>query len=140
MDQAKTKPTTASVEAFLGQINDEARHADAQALLQLMRTATGEAPVMWGPSIVGFGVYRAAYESGRKVEAPLAAFSPRKRELVVYGMSGFAEYAQLLAKLGKHKTGKSCLYIGRLAAVDMTVLGEIVHRSVEATRQKYGIS
>ena len=138
MDDAKTKPTTASVDAFLGQINDVDRRADAQALLHLMHTATGETPVMWGPSIVGFGAYRTIYDSGRKVEAPLVAFSPRKRELVVYVMPGFAEYEPLLAKLGRHKTGKACLYIGRLAGVDMSVLGEIVQRSAKSMRQKYG--
>jgi len=127
----KTQPTEASVREFLDGVENETRRADAKQVLELMREVTGEEPRMWGPSIVGFGAYRYRYESGREGDWFLAGFSPRKSNLVVYIMSGFPRHAELMERLGKHRTGKSCLYINRLEDVDLDVLRELVRRSAE---------
>ena len=103
---------------YIGALTDEAKRADAKALVKLMQGATGEKPKMWGPSIIGFGSYHYKYESGREGDMPLAGFSPRKAATVVYGMSGFSECEALLGKLGKHTTGGGCLYIKKLTDVD----------------------
>jgi hypothetical protein len=136
--EPKTRPTGASVEDFLAAVPDARRRADARVVLELMRRVTGAAPEMWGPSIVGFGRYRLTYASGRSAEWPLAAFSPRKQDLTLYIMPGFDHYAGLMARLGKHRTGKSCLYLKRLADVDLGVLEELVTESVARVRAKYG--
>jgi len=130
----KTQRTSASVAAFLDAVENDARRADAKAVAQLMHEVTGEAPAMWGESIVGYGAYRAA--SG---DWPIVGFSPRKANLVLYIMPGFAAYDGLLAKLGKHKTGASCLYVNRLADIDMAVLRTLVSTSVAAMRKKHGV-
>ena len=124
MSTLKTQPTDASVDAFLHTIEDERKRRDSFTLLQLMQDITGEAPQMWGDSIIGFGRYRYRYASGREAEWFLTGFSPRKRNLTLYIMSGFDEYDALLDKLGKHKTGKSCLYVNKLDDVDLGVLRE----------------
>lgn len=111
MADNKTKPTKISVEAFLDSVTDAGKRADALALIDLMRSATGEKPVMWGPSIVGFGSYHYRYESGREGDSPIVGFSPRKAALVLYIVTGFLGAEPLLAKLGKHTTGKSCFYV-----------------------------
>lgn len=131
MADNKTQPTEASVREFLDGVENETRRADAKQVLELMREVTGEEPRMWGPSIVGFGAYRYRYESGREGDWFLAGFSPRKSNLVVYIMSGFPRHAELMERLGKHRTGKSCLYINRLDDVDLDVLRELVRRSAE---------
>ena len=131
MADNKTQPTEASVREFLDGVENETRRADAKQVLELMREVTGEEPRMWGPSIVGFGAYRYRYESGREGDWFLAGFSPRKSNLVVYIMSGFPRHAELMERLGKHRTGKSCLYINRLEDVDLDVLRELVRRSAE---------
>jgi len=124
-------PTSADVDAFLAAVPDENRRADAHAVLDLMRSVTGESPVMWGPSIVGFGSYHYRYESGRTGDAPLAGFSPRKANLVVYLVGGFEDrYPKLLEQLGPHKTGKACLYLKRLGDVDVDVLRQLIERSM----------
>jgi len=133
MAEPKTKKTAASVTAFIDAVDNEVRRADAKAVLRLMKDVTGEKAAMWGPSIVGFGAYRSA--SG---DWPIVGFSPRKSNLVLYIMPGFAQYEALLKKLGKHKTGKSCLYLNKLADVDMAVLRELVERSVAHMRAKHG--
>jgi Domain of unknown function (DU1801) len=126
----KMVPTSADVVAFLAAVPDEHRQTDAQTLLELMGSVTGEPPVMWGPSIVGFGSYHYRYASGRTGDAPLAGFSPRKANLVVYMVSGYEDrYAKLLERLGPHKTGKSCLYLKRLGDVDLDVLRQLIERS-----------
>ncbi len=107
MAENKTKPTPMSVAAFIAALPDPARRADAQALVKLMQTATGEKPKLWGPSIIGFGSYHYTYESGREGDAPIAAFSPRKAATVLYGLIGFSGADALLARLGKHTTGKA---------------------------------
>ena len=131
MADNKTQPTEASVREFLDGVENETRRADAKRLLELMREVTAEEPRMWGPSIVGFGEYRYRYESGREGDWFLAGFSPRKSNLVVYIMSGFPRHAELMKRLGKHRTGKSCLYINKLEDVDLNVLRELVRRSAE---------
>jgi hypothetical protein len=128
-------PTPAAVDAFLEAVPDDRRRADAHILVELMRSVTGEPPVMWGPSIVGFGSYHYRYESGRTGDAPLAAFSPRKANLVVYLVGGFEDrYARLLEQLGPHTTGKACLYLKRLGGVDLDALRQLVERSMHVAR------
>lgn len=138
MTEAKTKPTKQSVAAFLGKIKDERQRADAEALVEMMREITKVEPVMWGTSIIGFGSYRYEYASGRAGDWPIAALSPRAQTLVVYIMPGFEEFEDLLAKLGKHKTGSSCLYLKRLADVHIPTLKKIVTKSVAMMKKKYG--
>ena len=128
-------PTSADVDAFIDEVPNEHRRSDARALCELMRSVTGEPPVMWGPSIVGFGSYHYRYESGRTGDAPLAGFSPRKANLVVYLVGGFEDrYPKLLDELGPHKTGKACLYLKRLRDVDLDVLRQLVERSMRVGR------
>lgn len=131
MADPKTKKTDESVDAFLQSVPSEKKREDAYAILKLMQEVTGDAPAMWGSSIVGFGTYRYKYASGREGEWFLTGFSPRKQNLALYVMSGFDGYAELLGKLGKHKTGKACLYINKLEDVDMLTLRELVKQSVE---------
>jgi len=131
MSEAKTRPTDASVEAFLNAVEHPQRREDGFELLEMMKELTSEEPTMWGPSIVGFGTYHYKYESGREGDMPLTGFSPRKKNLTVYIMSGFEEYKDLLDKLGKHKIGKSCLYINKLADVDKNVLKKIIKKSLK---------
>jgi hypothetical protein len=128
--ELKTQKNDASVEAFLGGVADEKKRQDSFAILDLMREVTGEEPAMWGDSIVGFGSYHYKYASGREGEWFLSGFSPRKRNLTLYIMSGFDEYEPLLARLGKYKTGKSCLYINKLEDVDQETLRDLVRESV----------
>jgi hypothetical protein len=134
-EQAKMVPTGADVEAFLATAAGEGRRADARTLCELMASITGEPAVMWGPSIVGFGSCHYRHESGRTGDAPLAAFSPRKANLVVYLVDGYQDrYPKLLEQLGPHKTGRSCLYLKRLADVDLDVLRQLVERSMRVAR------
>ena len=129
MAAAKTVPTDASVEDYLNSVPDEAKRQDSFALLELMEEVTGEKAVMWGDSIVGFGNYHYVYASGREGDWPVTGFAPRKQALTLYIMAGFDQYDELLARLGKHSTGKSCLYIKRLSDVDVDVLRELVAAS-----------
>jgi len=137
MTELKTKRTDASVIDFLNAVEHEGKRKDSFAILELMREVTGEEPAMWGPSIVGFGSYTYQYASGRQGEWMLVGFSPRKRNLTLYIMSGFDEYDSLLERLGKYKTGKSCLYINKLADVDLQVLRELVQLSVQHMKESY---
>jgi hypothetical protein len=137
MADIQTKPTKLSAAAFIDALTDDTRRADAKALVKLMQSATGEKPKMWGPSIIGFGSYHYTYESGREGDMPMAGFSPRKAATVLYGLMGSGESAALLAKLGKHTTGKGCLYIKKLADVDREVLEALVVKSVAAKRARY---
>lgn len=130
MAELKTKPNSGDVEAFLNAVEDKQKRADSFAVLDLMQEVTGAPAKMWGDSIVGFGEYSYRYASGREGDWMLVGFSPRKANLTLYIMSGFEQYDALLAKLGKHKTGKSCLYIKRLSDVDTAVLRELVQKSV----------
>jgi hypothetical protein len=131
MAELKTRRTTASVKAFLDTIKDEGRRKDCQALVRVMKQATGAQPMMWGPSIVGFGDYRYRYPNGRENDWFLVGFSPRKQDLTLYIMAGFDKHDALLGKLGKHKVSKgSCLYVKRLSDIDPAVLQELVSRSI----------
>jgi hypothetical protein len=132
----KTKATKASPSVFVGSISDERRRKDCRELMTLMRDVTGHPPKMWGTSIVGFDRYHYKYASGREGEMPLTGFSPRKQDLVLYLGPGLANRA-LLAKLGKHKTGKGCLYLRTLADVDRTVLRTLVGHSVDEMRKRH---
>lgn len=136
----KTVPTGASVAEFLASVNAPARREDCRKVMELMQEATGEPPVMWGPSIIGFGAYHYRYATGREGDMPLVGVSPRKRELTLYIMPGFADYGAMLQRLGKHRTGKSCLYINKLADVHLPTLRQLVRASVQAIRQKYGVA
>jgi hypothetical protein len=136
MVENKTKPTKLGVAAFIEALTDPARRADAKALVKLMRSAAGEEPKMWGPSIIGFGSYHYRYESGREGDMPLIGFSPRKAATVLYNLLGSNDSAALLAKLGKHTTGKGCLYIKKLADVDRQVLQALAAKSVARTRAR----
>jgi Domain of unknown function (DU1801) len=118
MADNKTKPTKLSVTAFIDALTDRTRRADAKALVKLMQSAAGEKPKMWGPSIIGFGSCHYPYDSGREGDVPLIGFSPRKAATVLYSMTGFTDSEALLAKLGKHTTGKGWLYIKKLADVE----------------------
>ena len=137
MAELKTKKTDASVGDFLDAIKDPSRRADCKAVAKLMQKVTGEKPKMWGTSIVGFGTYRYVYESGRTGDWPVTGFSPRAQALTLYIMSGFDGEPALMGKLGKYKTGKSCLYLKSLADVDSKVLEQLIARSVEYIRKKY---
>lgn len=137
MAENKTRPSGASVRSYLAAIDDDDRRADARKLSTLMKKATGMAPAMWGPSIVGYGSYHYRYDSGREGDFLLTGFSARRQALTVYIMPGFERFAGLLAKLGKYKTGKSCLYIRRMADIDESVLEDLVRQSVDAMRATY---
>jgi hypothetical protein len=131
MAELETKQTKTSVNAFLNDIEDDQQRKDAKAIAKMMKVATGVPPKMWGTSIVGFGSYSYKYASGHEGEWPLTGFSPREQNLSLYIMTGFKGYQPLLKKLGKHKTGKACLYIKRLDDVDREVLQELITKSVE---------
>jgi len=136
MAEPKTRPTTASVAAFLAAIPDENRRKDCRAVAKLMQEATGAKPLLWGTNIVGFGAYRNKLASGREDDWPVIAFSPRRNDLTVYITPGFEPFAGLMARLGKHKTGKSCLYLKRLEDVDVAVLRALIVESVKAMAKK----
>jgi Domain of unknown function (DU1801) len=137
MAEPRTKKTDASVKDFLDRVADEQRRTDCRALVRMMKKATGASPKMWGPNIVGFGSYRYVGASGRTGDWPIIAFSPRKQALTLYIMPGFEGQGALMKKLGPHKTGKSCLYLKRLADVDGVVLEKLVHGSVAHMKRKY---
>lgn len=126
MAENKTQATGASVEEFLAAVEHPVRHRDGLRLLELMRDITGEEPEMWGPTIVGFGQYHYKYGSGREGDAAAVGFSPRKASLSLYGLTYGPEAADLLPRLGKHKTGAGCLYVNKLEDVDEAVLAELI--------------
>lgn len=134
MAETKTKPTEVSVESFLDKVESEQMRDDSAELIKIMKRVTGSPAKMWGPSIIGFGKYHYKYESGHEGDMCITGFSPRKGNLVVYAMP---ESDKLLTKLGKHKATKGCLYIKKLADVDVAVLEQIVQKSVDETRKKY---
>ena len=136
MPAPKTKPTAVSVKSHIASFANEEQRKDAQTLVALMRRITKQEPKMWGPTIVGFGTYHYKYASGHEGDSALAAFAARGRELVVY-IAGFEGRDELLAKLGKHKTGKVCVYIRRLADVDLKILESLVARAVAETKRRY---
>jgi hypothetical protein len=135
MAKARRAARGTSVGEFIESIADADRRKDAKAVAAMMRRATGERPAMWGSSIVGFGRFHYRYPSGREGDSMLIGFSPRARSLTIYVMSGFRKMKALLARLGKHATSVSCLYLGRLADVDRKVLEEIVRQAVRETKK-----
>lgn len=137
MAENKTKPTAASVTAFVDSIDDPRRRADARKVASMMRRATGKRARMWGSSIVGYGTYHYRYESGREGDFMLTGYSPRKQALTVYILAGFDRFGRLMKKLGNYKTGKSCLYIKRLSDVDEKVLEQLIDASVKHMRDNY---
>lgn len=131
MVELKTQRNKGDVKAFLNSVADEKKRQDSFTVLELMKKVTGKEPEMWGDSIIGFGSYHYKYASGREADWFLTGFSPQVQSLTLYIMAGFDEYDQLLGKLGKHSTGKSCLHVKKLEDVDMDVLKELVKQSVE---------
>lgn len=132
MADVKTKPNDASPSKFVNAIEDDQKRKDCKLLMKMMKAATGKRPKMWGDSIVGYGSYHYKYKSGREGDWFLIGFSPRKREISLYIMDGFDAHQKLLKKLGKHKTSVCCLYIKRLADVDVDVLEKIIHASAKS--------
>ncbi|MEX0349474.1 MAG: DUF1801 domain-containing protein [Paracoccaceae bacterium] len=126
MTQNKTVPTDADVEAFLNAVEPASKSADARELDALFRRVTGFKPLMWGPSIVGYGRYHYRYTSGREGDFLATGFSPRKAAHSIYIMPGYTDFGAILSRLGKHKIGKSCLYVNKLADIDLDVLGELI--------------
>ena len=137
MSELKTKPTKVSAKSHIAAITNEEQRSDAQTLVALMRRVTRQEPTMWGPSIVGFGSYHYKYASGHEGDSALAGFAARGRELVVYIAPDFEGRDVLLSRLGKHRTGKGCVYIKRLADVDLKVLEKLVARSIADTKRRY---
>jgi len=136
----KTTTTEVSAAAFIGSIDLPQRQADAKVLLKFFSRITGWKPKMWGPSIIGFGSYHYRYETGREGDMLVTGFSPRKANLVLYIMPGYQDFEDALSRLGKHKIGKSCLYINKLADIDMAVLEEIVRGGIADMIDKYPVS
>lgn len=139
MSEHKTQPTGADPHAFVTAIEHPTRRADAQALLELMERVTGWQPRMWGPSIVGFGRYHYRYDSGREGDSLAVGFSHRKASLVIYLRPGYNDFTRERAALGKHKMGKSCVYVTRLADIDLTVLEQMIRSGLASLREQYEV-
>ncbi len=137
MAKNKTTETVGHVPDFLNKVADETKRSDSFKIAALFSTTTGLPARMWGPSIVGFGVYHYKYESGHEGNAPLTGFSPRTNAIVLYLAVGFPEREALLSKFGKHKTGKSCIYIKKLADIDQEVLKEMIRASINYVKELY---
>jgi hypothetical protein len=137
MAENKTRPTAASVTAFVNSIDDPRRRAEVRKVAAMMRRVTGKRARMWGPSMVGYGTYHYRYASGREGDFMLTGYSPRKQALTIYILAGFDRFRPLMKKLGTFKTGKSCLYIRRLADVDEEVLEQLIDESVKYMRDNY---
>jgi hypothetical protein len=137
MAELKTKKTDESITAFLNKVEDEQKRKDSFEIIAMMQAATGLPPKMWGVSIIGFDNYHYKYESGHEGDMCLIGFSPRKQNIVLYGMGGAERNYDLLQKLGKHKTGKGCLYINKLSDVNPGTLKEIIKASFDYLKAKY---
>ena len=137
MAEPKTKPTPASVDAFIEAVDHPGRREDARAALSMLTEVTGEPPVMWGSSIIGFGRYHYRYASGHEGDAPLVGFSPRKAKLVFYMVAYDDARGDFLNRLGKHTSGQSCVYVNRLADIDQAVLAEMARWSIETLKARY---
>jgi len=140
MAENKTKETAEPVEDFLYAVDHPTRRSDALELNEIFKEVTGYAPKMWGPSIVGYGNYHYVYESGREGDFLATGFSPRKANLSIYIMPGYAEFGEILSRLGKHKMGKSCLYINKLADVDKDVLKELIRAGLADLDKKWPVT
>ena len=137
MADNKTRPTEVDPHDFLDTVENPTRRSDAEVLLEMMKRVTGYEPRMWGPSIIGFGRYHYRYDSGREGDSMITGFSPRKANLVIYVMPGYEDRTEQLDALGKHRLGKSCLYVNKLADVDLSVLERIVADGVAEMRSAY---
>ena len=135
----RTQPRDDDVVEYLNGIEHAGRREDAFTLLPMLGEITGEPARLWGPSIIGFGQYHYVYDSGREGDHFLTGFAPRKANMVVYVMPGFSAYGDLLDKLGRYRLGRSCLYLGRLASIDLDVLERLVDKSVKDMRRKYKV-
>ena len=140
MTENKTQPTTVSVSDFIAAVEHPTRRADAETLDAMFRRVTGWQPRMWGPTIIGYGQYHYTYESGRTGDFLATGFSPRKANLVLYIMPGYADFGHIMDRLGKHKLGKSCLYINKLADVDMGVVEELVQAGLDDLGSRWPVS
>jgi len=140
MTQNKTHETAQAVTDFLATVDHPTRAADAQTLLQLFSRVTGHAPKMWGPTIIGFGQYHYTYDSGREGDCCATGFSPRKANLSIYVMPGYADYSEILSRLGKHKMGKACLYVNKLADIDLAVLEELIRTGLDDLGKKWPVT
>ena len=140
MTENKTQPTAVDVSDFIAAVDNPTRRADAETLDAMFRRVTGWQPRMWGPSLIGYGQYHYTYESGRTGDFLATGFSPRKGNLVLYIMPGYADMGDMLDRLGKHKLGKSCLYINKLADVDMDVVEEIVRAGLKDLEGRWPVS
>ena len=140
MPEAKTKPNAASIDEYLASRASEEQRADCKALMSMLKRVTKQSPKMWGPSIVGYGSYSYEYESGRTGESCITGFAVRGKELVLYLVAESPEQQELLARLGKHKMGKACLYFKRLADLDAEVLENLVSRSVAEVSRRHPAS
>lgn len=138
MSKLKTRPNNASVEDFLATIENEEKRKDSQRIVEIMQEETGCPPQMWGSSIIGFGTYHYKYESGREGDWMLSGFSPRKQSLTFYIMAGLSSAEDILADLGKHKRGKSCLYVKKLADIDEAILRKLIQFSLKRIEEIYG--
>lgn len=139
MPQNKTAPTAQNVADFITAVEPTAKREDARQLDQLFREVTGFQPVMWGPSIIGYGQYHYVYDSGRQGDFLATGFSPRKARHSIYIMPGYADFGDILARLGKHKMGKSCLYVNKLADIDLDVLAELIRAGLADLNQKWPV-
>ncbi|TMM57539.1 DUF1801 domain-containing protein [Maribacter algarum] len=136
MSENKTIATTASARAFLDTVENETRRNDSYTLLDLIQKITGQPPVLWGNSLIGFGSYHYKYDTGREGDMLMAGFSPRKQNLAIYN-TGFIRYPDIMKRLGKYKAGKSCLYINKLSDVDLDVLSELIEKAYDYMNKKY---
>jgi hypothetical protein len=139
MSQNKTAPTDQTVDAFIADVEPAAKRDDAQVLDRLFREVTGFQPIMWGPSIIGYGQYHYVYDSGRQGDFLATGFSPRKARHSIYIMPGYADFGDILARLGKHKMGKSCLYVNKLADIDLDVLAELIRAGLADLNEKWPV-
>jgi len=137
MATLKTIPNTKSVDAFIESVENENKRKDCHVLLALMQKITGEKPVMWGDSIIGFGNYHLKYESGRELDWMLAGFSPRKQNMTIYMMGGFENQDKLLSKIGKAKNSVGCLYTKKLSDINLNILEEMIRLSIETVKKRY---
>ncbi|WP_338610567.1 DUF1801 domain-containing protein [Pelagibacterium nitratireducens] len=137
MSELKTRPTDRKVSQFIDAVETDQKRQDCWTIVEMMRTVTGAEPVLWGSSIVGFGTYTYVNTTKKPADWPITGFSPRKANLTLYVMPGFSNYESLMARLGKHSMGKSCLYIKKLADIDFDVLEEIIRRSVHDMKAAY---
>ncbi len=137
MAELKTKVNNTNVLSFIGSLGNETRKADSLTMLSIMRKITGKKPKMWGTNMIGFGEYHYKYESGHEGDWFVTGFSPRKQNLVIYIMPGFSGYTKLMNDLGKHKTGKSCLYINNIVNIKIKVLEKIIKQSIKDMQSMY---